>query len=135
MAVVKNTCSGSGLSVRFWGVRGSHAVCGSRFARFGGNTPCVEVNVNGKRFIVDAGTGVIELGQHYGCQDAGGHTPGDVHILLSHLHHDHISGLPFFRQALCPDSTIPTWCGNLDGESAAAALGEMYQPPLFPVTL
>lgn len=130
MAAVKNPSPDLGLSVRFWGVRGSHAVCGARFASFGGNTPCVEINLADKRFIVDAGTGIIALGQEEGCQQT-----GDVHILLSHLHHDHISGLPFFRRALCPESTVHTWCGNLDGASAAAALSDMYQPPLFPVTL
>lgn len=136
MAAVTNTTADKGLSVRFWGVRGSHPVCGPRFAYFGGNTPCVEVCVDGQRFIVDAGAGLIELGQAL-CRDVGcdGSFPADVHLLLSHLHHDHISGLPFFKPALRADSVIHTWCGNLDGASAAAALGEMYRPPLFPITL
>lgn len=135
---------GKGLGVRFWGVRGSHPVCGPRFAHFGGNTPCVEVSVGGQRFVLDAGAGLIELGQEL-CRDVGcpgnssgdfpGNFPGDIHLMLSHLHHDHISGLPFFKPALRPDCRIHTWCGNLGGDSAGPALGVMYQPPLFPVTL
>lgn len=131
MAAVKKPASGLGLDVRFLGVRGSHPVSGPEFAHFGGNTPCVEIMANGHRFIVDAGSGIIELGRELGCVAS----LDELHILLSHLHHDHISGLPFFRPALRPGCTIHTWCGNLDGESAAAALARMYEPPLFPVTL
>lgn len=131
MAEADVSPAGTGLTLRFWGVRGSHPVCGPDFARFGGNTPCVEITACGQRFVIDAGTGLINLGHTFCCDTV----PAQVHLLLSHLHHDHISGLPFFRPALSPNCVIHTWCGNLDGASAAAALGEMYQPPLFPVSL
>lgn len=131
MASVTKSATDAGIDVRFLGVRGSHAVPGREFAYYGGNTPCVEVTLNGDRFILDAGSGIIGLGRELGC-DA---TADTFHILLSHLHHDHISGLPFFRPALRPGCVVHTWCGNLDGESAAAGLTRMYEPPLFPVTL
>ncbi|HTN03589.1 MAG TPA: hypothetical protein VL132_16985, partial [Planctomycetaceae bacterium] len=64
---IKKPASGLGLDVRFLGVRGSHPVSGPEFVHFGGNTPCVEITANGHRFIVDAGSGIIELGRELGC--------------------------------------------------------------------
>lgn len=122
---------GQGLAVTFWGVRGSHPVCGPQFGRFGGNTPCVEITACGERFIIDAGTGLIALGRTLPCDSP----PAELHLLLSHLHHDHVSGLPFFRPALRPHNVIHLWCGNLGGDTAEAALGALFRPPLFPVTL
>ena len=119
-----------GLRIRFWGVRGSVCASGREFVEFGGHTPCVEVRCGERLFIVDAGTGITRLGGLLGAD-----APRDIDILLSHLHLDHVTGLPFFKPALMPPRTIRTWCGNLGGESAKAALDRLYAPPLFPITL
>jgi phosphoribosyl 1,2-cyclic phosphodiesterase len=118
------------LQVRFWGVRGSVAASGPRFVMFGGHTPCVEVRCGGRLFVVDAGTGLSALGAALG--EA---APDEVDILLSHLHLDHVGGLPFFKPATLGERVIRTWCGNLGGRSAETPLDRLYAPPLFPVRL
>ncbi|MCP8940790.1 MBL fold metallo-hydrolase [Alsobacter sp. SYSU M60028] len=117
-----------GISVRFWGTRGSFPVADSRFMRYGGNTSCVEVRVAGRLFILDAGSGLIGLGQMLQ------HT-GPIDLLLSHLHHDHVTGLAFFQPLFKPCTTLRIHCGNLGGESARAALDRMFDEPLFPLRL
>ena len=61
--------------------------------------------------------------------------PAEIDILLSHLHLDHVSGLPFFKPVLLGKHLVRTYCGNLDGESAREVLDRLYSPPLFPVGL
>ena len=120
------------LSVRFWGTRGSYPTPGAATVRYGGNTPCVEVRLGARLFIIDAGSGFIAAGEALYRGDA---VPATVDVLFSHLHHDHISGLPFFKPALKGQCHIRTFCGNLGGESARDALDTMFAPPLFPVRL
>jgi len=84
------------MKLRFWGVRGSFAMCGREFLRYGGNTTSIELQTtSGKRLLIDLGTGATEfakllMGQEFG--QGKGHLP----VLLSHTHLDHIQGLPFF---------------------------------------
>jgi phosphoribosyl 1,2-cyclic phosphodiesterase len=119
-----------GLHVKFWGVRGSIPACGERFEEYGGNTPCVEVRCGERLVVVDAGTGLQAFGV-----DLGASAPAEIDILLSHLHLDHVGGLPFFRPALMADRLVRLHCGNLRGETAEAALDRLFSPPLFPVSL
>ena len=74
----------------------------------GGNTPCVEIECNGNRLILDAGSGLKELGRHLmqeGLADGG----AEVDILMSHTHWDHIVGFPFFHPAFVPGNRINIW--------------------------
>jgi len=118
------------LSVHFWGVRGSYPVADRRVDRFGGNTACVEVRLGHRLFIIDAGTGIVGLGQMLA-----GSPITEVDILLSHLHHDHVSGLAFFEPLFRAGVTVRIHCGNLGGQDASEALGRMYAAPLFPLSL
>src|SRR5688572_9118195 len=118
------------LQVHFWGVRGSVPVSGPGFAEFGGRTACVEIRCGSRIVIVDAGTGLTALGE-----EMGAHAPAEIDILLSHLHLDHVNGLPFFKPVLLGKHLVRTYCGNLDGESARDVLDRLYSPPLFPVGL
>lgn len=118
----------SGITVRFWGVRGSYPVPDPRFLRYGGNTSCVEVRIGGRLFVLDAGSGLIGLGQMLD------HT-GPIDLLLSHLHHDHVTGLAFFEPLFKPETRLRVHCGNLGGESAREALDRMFAEPLFPLKL
>lgn len=119
------------LQIRFWGTRGSTCASGPQFVEFGGHTPCVEIRCGERLFIVDAGTGISALGLELGPS-----APKAVDILFSHLHLDHIGGLPFFKPALLSqERVIRTYCGTLDGESAMAALERLFSPPLFPIRL
>ncbi|WP_262032627.1 MBL fold metallo-hydrolase, partial [Microvirga sp. Mcv34] len=129
--MVRRVASSDALQVRFWGTRGSTCASGPQFVEFGSHTPCVEVRCGERLFILDAGTGLSALGMELG-QNA----PDQIDILLSHLHLDHISGLPFFKPALLANErVIRTYCGHLEGESAMEPLGRLFAPPLFPVRL
>lgn len=79
------------FTIRFWGVRGSIASPGPDTQLVGGNTSCVEVRCGHTTLILDAGTGLRGLGDELMKTQR-----RDVHLLLSHLHWDHIQGLPFF---------------------------------------
>lgn len=84
------------MKIRFWGVRGSFAMSGRDFLRYGGNTTCVELlTAAGERLLIDLGTGATELGKTLMAAEFG-KGQGKVPILLSHTHLDHIQGLPFF---------------------------------------
>lgn len=85
------------MRVRYWGARGSIPTPGPDKSVHGGNTSCVEVTLSdGTELILDAGTGICELGR---ARDRG--TQG-VHLLLTHLHLDHIQGLMFFEPLFDP---------------------------------
>jgi phosphoribosyl 1,2-cyclic phosphodiesterase len=81
------------MIVRFWGVRGSIPTPGPSTVRYGGNTVCVDVRLaDGTVIVLDGGTGVRELGNALAKEE---HT-GPYAMLLTHLHWDHIIGIPFF---------------------------------------
>lgn len=86
-----------------WGTRGSIASPGAATARYGGNTPCLEVRLeDGRRFIFDAGTGIRPLGSHM--TEEGG--SADAVIFLTHFHWDHIQGFPFFLPLYDPAASL-----------------------------
>ena len=88
--------SGSTMQITFWGTRGSIPAPGPDTMRYGGNTSCVEVRLRDDTVIVfDAGTGIRPLGQTLLAQPG----PVQVYLFLSHMHLDHIQGLPFFAPA------------------------------------
>ena len=124
------SAAGRGLAVKFWGVRGSLPACGPRFEQYGGNTPCVEIRCGERLVVVDAGTGLAAFGV-----DLAATAPSAIDIVLSHLHLDHVGGLPFFRPVLIADRVVRLHCGNLRGETAEEALDRLFSPPLFPVSL
>ena len=81
------------MRVRFYGVRGSVPTPGPSTLRYGGNTVCVEVTLaDGSRIILDAGTGIRDLGRQLAIDDH----RGPLHMFITHGHWDHILGLPFF---------------------------------------
>ncbi len=97
--------SRAGLTVRFWGVRGSIPTPQDGFLGVGGNTSCVEIEASdGTRVILDAGTGVRSLGYALAAEAAG--EQGELHLLLSHFHWDHLQGLPFFAPLYTPGQTV-----------------------------
>src|SRR3954452_22049675 len=80
------------MQITFWGVRGSYPVPGAATVRYGGQTSCVETRTaGGHTILADAGTGRRALGNKlYGEAPQ----PQHYHVLLSHVHWDHIQGLP-----------------------------------------
>jgi phosphoribosyl 1,2-cyclic phosphodiesterase len=90
------------VKVRFWGVRGSIPAPGPRTARYGGNTPCVEIRAADRLMIVDAGTGLREFGVSLLREAAG--SPIHAAMFIGHTHWDHIQGFPFFAPLYLPTS-------------------------------
>ena len=113
------------LTVRFLGVRGSIAVPG---VAAGGNTSCVEVVAGDTRIVLDAGTGLRALGNE---RMAGG--PRHSTILLSHLHWDHVAGLPFFTPIYVPGHRVELASGPNGVMSFDAAIRALFRAPFFPV--
>ena len=115
-------------TVTFYGVRGSTPCHCATMARYGGNTSCVVIESDGMAPIVlDAGTGLRFYGLDYGDQ------PFDGTLLLTHLHWDHVQGLPFFSPFLAPDSST-TILGPPESEmDFATAISGFLRPPYFPV--
>ena len=117
-----------GFDVTFWGVRGSIPTPGRSTAAVGGNTSCVEVTAGGQRLILDGGTGLRELGEslrHRG--------PLAAHVLFSHVHWDHIQGVPFFAPAFESGSRLVLHGGRRVGRTVEDALREQMREPFFPV--
>ena len=119
------------MKIRFWGTRGSIPSPGPRTVRYGGNCSCVEVRTRGgELFIIDAGTGIRELGL-----SLMGEQPVVAHIMLSHTHWDHISGFPFFPPAFVPSNTLTIYAArNIDKRLEDVMAGQM-EYTYFPVTL
>lgn len=117
------------MDIRFWGVRGSIAVGGPRTVRTGGNTSCVELRHEGATLILDGGTGLRMLGEAHG---AG---PLDAAVLFSHVHWDHIQGVPFFAPMFHPESRLTLAGSRSQAGGIRAAIEAQMRPPTFPVTL
>ncbi len=119
------------LTVRLWGVRGSLPTPRASHLGVGGNTTCVEVRgPNGEIVILDAGTGVRDLGIAL-TAEAGG-APLNAHFLFSHFHWDHLQGLPFFAPIYAPGNTF-TMRAVKSLPDIKAALSRQMGDPFFPV--
>ena len=120
--------------LRFWGTRGSIATPGPSTVRYGGNTACVELRgPDGELVVFDAGTGLRELGQHL-LRDGNEH-PLKVHLFISHLHWDHIQGLPFFRPAFDPRNKLTIYGPAQKKQPLRRLLRIGMDDPFFPVDL
>lgn len=95
----------------------------------GGNTSCVEVEAGGRRIVLDAGSGLRELGRKLMEEDFG-RGRGRLDMLISHTHWDHIMGLPFFTPAYVPGNTIDIHSPFPDLEDR---LRDQHRPVHFPV--
>ena len=117
------------MKVRFWGVRGSLPTPGRHTVRYGGNTACVELKLGARRLILDAGSGLSALG----AATARERGPVNTDLLLSHMHYDHICGLPFYLPLFQPGNQIRIWSARQHhGVPAEVTLRTSMTAPLMP---
>jgi len=121
------------MFVRFWGVRGSTPTPQSENLRYGGNTSCVEVRVNGNLYVFDCGTGFRNLGKQLAQQNNGNPICG--HIFLSHFHWDHIQGIPFFSPLYNNSESSFVFHSSSRTRSLQRAIEEQMSAPYFPVNM
>ncbi|HLO16562.1 MAG TPA: MBL fold metallo-hydrolase [Anaerolineales bacterium] len=119
------------LRVKFWGVRGSYPAPGAGTVKYGGNTSSVEVSAGDRTIILDAGTGIIPLGREL----ARTKRAGEVVLLLSHLHHDHTQGFPFFVPAYLPNARLHIFGPGGTPETLSRVLEHNQASETFPVSL
>lgn len=122
-----------GSWVKFWGVRGSIATPGPSTVHYGGNTSCVEVRTKGQIIILDAGTGLRQLGRALTQEFK--ERPLALNILLSHTHWDHIQGLPFFQPLYQPNNRIRILGYEGARSGLFNVLSSQMESPHFPVGL
>lgn len=119
------------MNVRFWGVRGSIPTPGSGSTRWGGNSSCVELRCEGHPpVILDCGTGARRLGQSLLSES---HRALD--LFFSHLHMDHLFGLPFFVPLYTPGYALTVRVPSYSPEDARQKLGRYMNGTYHPVRL
>lgn len=123
------------LKVTFWGTRGSIPVSGPTYARHGGATTCIELELFGfeaatpRRVIFDCGTGLADMGRARGAQCVSGL------IYQTHMHWDHVQGFPFFGALFNPTAHWRLHAVPREGEDFKQVLSAQMSPPTFPVSL
>lgn len=91
------------MKIKFWGTRGSIAVPGKDTTIYGGNTTCLELTLqSGRKVIIDAGTGIRPFGDRLSKENE----KVEIHLLITHIHWDHILGFPFFAPIYDPSAEI-----------------------------
>ncbi len=118
------------MLVTFCGTRGSTPAPGPEFVRYGGNTSCVAVSHDddtGPSLLLDAGTGLRRV------QELLGDRPFQGTLLLTHLHWDHVQGLPFFTSGDRVGSRVSLLLPSDDQMGPAELLSRMMSPPFFPI--
>lgn len=119
------------LTVSFHGVRGSTPSPCAANERYGGNTACVSLQRPGAEPILfDLGTGLRLLGRAWPRDE-----PFHGHALVSHLHWDHIQGLPFFEPILRPGSSLDVYGPGTEELTLGEAFDAFMRAPFFPVTV
>ncbi len=123
----------AGFRLKFWGVRGSHPATGRGMSGVGGNTTCVEVQAAGHQIIMDAGTGIIHLGQEM--MSGNGSKPIVSTLLFTHAHMDHTQGFPFFAPSFRGSTSIHVLGPMAFEQTLEDAIASSMLPPFSPVAL
>lgn len=119
------------MRARIWGCRGSIAAPGPQTLRYGGNTSCVEMRLeDGSLIIFDAGTGILPLATHLAGEEI-----ETLHLMLTHLHLDHLQGLGFFEPLVRSGTQIHIWGPTSSMKDLRSLIERYLSPPLFPLPL
>jgi DNA-binding response OmpR family regulator len=113
-----------------WGTRGSTPVPNARFLRHGGNTSCMSIEFGGETVILDAGTGIRELGLEVMKEDC-----RKLHLFITHTHWDHIQGFPFFTPAYVPGFELTIYGAEGFGKDLRSVFKGQLDRDYFPVQM
>lgn len=118
------------MIITLYGTRGSIAVANKESKKYGGNTTCLYVESNnGDVIVIDAGTGIRELGQYLVEKKS-----KKIYLLFTHFHWDHIQGFPFFAPIFDKNVEIEIYASK-DGITPKEALTYQMTRPYFPAAL
>jgi ribonuclease BN (tRNA processing enzyme) len=124
------------VELTFFGTRGSCPCAGDQYRVYGGNTSCVGITVDGgEPIILDLGTGLRALGTTLDGPSPGHPAPLHASVLLTHLHLDHVVGLPFFAPLRNQDTVLDVYGPKQPAGDLSDALSSLVQPPFFPIPL
>ena len=122
------------MRITYFGVRGSCPTSSDQQRRYGGNTSCVLVEVDGEPpLILDMGTGLRALGHHLNVPLVAAGRPLRANALLTHLHYDHVLGTPFFPPMRDPGALLEIYGPAQVPGSLQETMAGMVKPPFFPV--
>jgi phosphoribosyl 1,2-cyclic phosphodiesterase len=118
------------MKIKIWGCRGSIASPGEHTIRYGGNSTCLEIrSADGELFIVDAGSGIRNLGKALRHDS----DTSQIRFFFTHSHWDHLAGFPFFEPAYSDRFTI-TFCSGPHAQSSIERyVSRQMEAPFFPV--
>ena len=119
-----------GFDVTFWGVRGSTTCSEPDYMVYGGNTACVELSLDGREVIIDAGSGIRELGKKLIREKSARAT-----LLISHTHWDHVSGFPFFAPIYSRHAVLEIYASPQEEMDARAIFEMQMSSPFFPMPI
>jgi len=125
------------MQIRFWGVRGSIPCPGPLTQKYGGNGACIELRVGeqGRLVIIDAGSGIRQLG-NYVMQHDLAKGPIQAELFLSHTHWDHIMGFPYFVPIYVPGSRLTVYGPvSFEDETLEEVVGGQMKYRYFPVNM
>ncbi|MDP7027901.1 MAG: MBL fold metallo-hydrolase [Candidatus Marinimicrobia bacterium] len=117
------------IHVDFWGVRGSVPSPGPATTRYGGNTSCISITINNKILILDAGTGIRNLGSAII-----GQPELEIFVVVTHSHWDHIQGFPFFTPIYQPDRPVHMFPTLHKKNVVLSSLIDQMDGAHFPIT-
>lgn len=119
------------IEFTFFGCRGSTPVSGPQFVKYGGNTTCFALITDSRLLIVDCGTGLAPL--QSAMFNSGRFQHAD--IFLTHIHWDHIQGIPFFGPFFIPGRRFTFYGEARDEVPLRQQLSRAMEPPMFPVRM